>query len=295
MLHGIDDALVPALQRGARAVGRGLGLPVRALRWLDDRVAGGRPARAVHQHRSLVALLIVAVGFGSALVHFDRYPDLRARAQQAAASSEDDDRTEGAPVAGASAAFGPLVGARVEPYLEARGSALDAAPADDVRVAVVSFDEFVTAATAARAVASLDAIAVQYRLPERTPRPDRIEVDEALEATMDDLIEDMLADLRQEQRDTESTIATTEDEGFRTDYEARLDELVALRNTLVDDPRIVFAVVVRGPVRDLRAVAAIEGVRLVDLVSADVAEATAARAHGILPTDRDRFTHGRTS
>lgn len=300
-LRRLDDVLVPRLQRLARPVGRVLGAPGRLLRALDRSVAGGRPARAATEHRGLVAFVAVAIAFGAAAVNFQRYPELREQARldaqnSGAPASPEDVVPGGSDDVTSTGTVGPVTAAPVEPYVAARRDALASAPDDDARVAVVSFGTFLEPTEAAALLEGLDVQLVQYRLPERTPRPAEVEVaDGGLVARLDAEIDQLVTGLEQEEAEVTSTLESgVEDPAFRADYEARLDELVALRNTLRSDPAIVFAAVVRGPVEALREVAARDQVRLVDLAPADV-EVDGTTFYGVLPTDQDRVSFGRQS
>lgn len=299
-LRRIDDALVPRLQRGARAVVHTLGWPGRSLRTVDDRLAGGRPARVVREHRGLAAFLIVAMAFGAVAVHAQRYPVLQERARQALG---DDGQPAGTDVVPSqdddpaiASAVGPLDGSQVDPYVADRREALAAAAPDQVRAAVVSFTEFLEPGEVASVVGDVQVHRVQYRLPERTPRPTELEVDDGdVVATVEATVDRLVADLRAEEDEVASTLASgVEDEEFRADYEARLDELKGLRNTLVSDPAIVFAVVVTGRVARLQELGSHASVRLVDLAPSD-AEVASTAFFGVLPIDRDRVSFGRSA
>ncbi len=290
-LQRLDAILVPRLQRGARATGRALGSPARALAWVDRHVAGGRLARAVVDRRALVAFLVVAMAFVGAATNFQRYPELRSReAQQgdggppAPAATGDE--------AGGPVAIGPRTDARVGDYARQRREALEEAPTGEPRVAVVSFDAFVTGAEADEALGGLEAHRLQYQLPERDPQPTTVDVEGSVDATVSALVDELVEELRTEEEDVRSTLETVDDEEFRADYEVRLEELVALRNILQQRPAIVFAVVVEAPTEDLREVADHPGVRLVDLGPREADPATTP-AFGLLPSDRDRATFGR--
>lgn len=300
-LRRLDDALVPWLQRRARgAAGLAAG-PVRGLRRFDDRVAGGRPARAATEHRGVVAFLVVVILFGAASVNFQRYPVLQEQARADAAPRTPGDVPGGDalpgedPTAAPGPVVGPLVDARVEPYLASRRDALAAAPARDRRPAVVSFADFLEPGEVEALLEGIDDVhLVQYRLPERTPRPAELVVDGTVADTVQRAITTMVDDLRTEEAEVESTLESgVEDESFRADYEARLDELRALRNTLTSDPAILFAVVVTGSVEQLRSLAEQPAVRLVD-VAPDGTVVDETTFFGVLPTDQDRFAFGRS-
>lgn len=298
-LRRLDDLLVPRLQRGARSLGRVLGWPHRLLRTVDGRFAGGRPARAAHEHRGLVAFVVVALMFAAVAVHAQRYPVLRERARQAGADEGAEPGTNDVvPGSGADVepvgTVGPLASARVEDYLDTHRQLLATAPADPARVAIVSFAAFLEPARAVALLDGLEVHRVQYRLPERTPRPTEVEVAGGdVTARLDQEIVDLVEELRAEEAEVASTLESgVEDEAFRADYEARRDELMALRNTLTSDPAIVFAAVVTGAVEDLRRLADEDDVRLVDLAPAGTS-VDRTTFFGILPTDQDRFSFGR--
>lgn len=290
-LQRLDAILVPRLQRGARATGRALGWPARALTWVDRYVAAGRLARAVVDRRALVAFLVVAMAFVGAATNFQRYPELRSREAQQPGSGAPGPAATGDD-AGGPVAIGPRTDARVADYARQRREALDEAPAGEPRVAVVSFDAFVTGGEADEALAGLEAHRLQYQLPERDPQPTTVDVDGSVDATLAALVDGLVEELRTEEEDVRSTLETVDDDEFRADYEVRLDELVALRNILQQRPNIVFAVVVQAPTEDLQEVAGHPSVRLVDLGPREADPATTP-AFGLLPSDRDRASFGR--
>lgn len=304
-LARIDDALVPRLQRVVRPVARLLGLPARGLRALDQRLAGGSPARAVRAHRGLAAFVTVALAFGAVAVHAQRYPQLQEQARQDAlgstgsstgsGSSSGDDLVTGEDRT-VTRAVGPVVDARVEPYLADRRGELADSEDGQERTAVVSFTTFLEPGEVGTILGDVQVHRIQYRLPERTPRPTEMEVvDDDVVATVNDAIDELVAELRVEEAEVASTLESgVEDEAFRADYEARLDELKGLRNTLTANPAIVFAAVVTAPVGDLKAIARDDEVRLVDLAPEGTEPATTA-FFGVLPTDHERFGFGRSS
>lgn len=283
----IDDAAVPRLQRGLRATGHALAWPKRALRRLDHRFLGGRPARAAYEHRGLVALVIVAVAFGAGLANFQRYPELRE--QERAGSGTGQSPAPG----GATDAVGPVSGAEVEPYLQGRREALADVPEGEDRVAVVSFTDLRTLEEVAGELDGLRVHEAGYRLPERDPRPEYLPVDGDLVAAVETMIAERVEEIEQEEADVASTLETTDDPDFVEDFEARLDDLRAQRNTLSSDPALLFSVVVEGTTGRLRELADREPVRLVDLAPEDTDPATTT-FHGVLPTAEERFEHGRS-
>jgi hypothetical protein len=298
-LQRLDDALVPRLQRILRPVGAVLALPARGLRRLDERVASGRLARGVTEHRAMTAFMIVAVAFGATAVHAQRYPELRQAAQQAEQQqvlpgdgTESDDDVVAPPVAGV---VGPVRAARVAPYLADRRAALAALPDGGTALAVVSFAEFAGPAEVLGWLPDdVTVVAAQYRLPERDPIPNEVPVSDGdLAGSIESAVGALVTELRDEEEQVASTLESgVSDEDFRRDYEARLDELRAVRNVLSADPRILFAVVVEGPVRSLKSLAAHDAVRLVDPAPPEV-EIASTEFYGVLPTDEERFSFGR--
>lgn len=291
-LQRLDAMLVPRLQRGLLAIGRALGWPARALAWVDRRVAGGRLARAVVDRRALVAFLVVAMAFVGAATNFQRYPELRSREAQRPDGGAPGAAATGGDEAPGSVAIGPRLDARVGDYARQRREALDEAPTGEPRVAVVSFDAFVTGAEADEALGGLEAHRLQYQLPERDPQPTTVDVEGSVDATVSALVDELVEELRTEEEDVRSTLETVDDDEFRADYEVRLEELVALRNILQQRPAIVFAVVVEAPTEDLQGVADHSGVRLVDLGPREADPATTP-VFGLLPSDRERASFGR--
>lgn len=280
-LGRIDDAVVPRLQQAAGGVRRGLGWPARMLGRFDRWFLGGRPARTVDEHRGLVAFVIVLVAFTGTLVHFQRFPELREQTSSGTGGAATD-----------VAAVGPVMGASVDRYLSDRRDALEGAPADQRRVAVVSLTEFRTASEVDEQLDGLTVHEVLYRLPASEAVPERLPVSGDLVDAVDARVAERIAEVEQEEEDVTSTLETTDDPEFQEDFEARLDELAALRNTLRTDPRIVFGVVVEGEVEALRGLAGSPEVRLVDLAP-EGTDVDTTTFHGVLPTSTDRFEQGR--
>lgn len=297
-LARLDRRVVPALQRGSRRVARGLSWPLRALARLEDRAAprlvrlGVRSWRAV----ALVAALIATLG---SAVHLQRYPDVReARRQAAEQPGEPRSVSGGEPAdagAGTSDPVGPAVGEGAAEYVASRRGALAALPADEERLAVVSFSDYRTAEEVAESLPR-DVVVhlVQYRLPTEGARPLQIEVtgDELTEAVgraVDDAAEDILAEIAELRTLLESD--TIDDPEAEADFERRLSELQAVRNLLDATPTVVFAVVVEGPVSALTELAERDDVRLVD-PAPEGADTTASAFYGLLPEEREEVSFG---
>lgn len=299
LLARIDREVVPLLQWLARAVAWLLGWPFRTLTRAELRT---RLGRSLHRNGGLVLLAAVAVAFLGSAVHFQRYPDLRAGAIASEPLPGSDEPAiepgPAGPTDDAPAAVGPALGADVEEHLQRRAAALDALAGDEPRLAVVSYDEYRTPdAVLATLPEGTDVLEVQYRLPAETERPRQLETDREglvadVEGAVDVARDEFAAEEHEVQRLLDSD--TVEDEEFRADLELRLSELQSIRNLLDTAAPVVFAVVVRAPGGELRALSVHEGVRLVD-VAPPGADAEAIVFYGVLPEDRDRATFGRAA
>ncbi|MBW3619348.1 MAG: hypothetical protein KY461_03825 [Actinobacteria bacterium] len=298
-LARLDRRLVPALQRGARRVARGLGAPLRLVARAEERLFPGLVRRVVPGWRVPALLAAVLVVLASA-VHMQRYPDLRdgggevadgPRAPAAAAP------TTGAvdPLDLSGRSVGPRQDAELAPYVAERKAALAELPADGSAVAVVSFEEYTTAAEALAAVpGDVQVLRAQYRIPAEGERPQEtlVPADGAI-AGVESAVAAALAPIEDEITEVESLLAsdTVEDPAFEADLERRLSELRAVRNLLEAAPAVVFALVVEGPVTELRVLAEHGAVRLVDPAPAG-ADAEETAFYGLLPEDREFASFG---
>lgn len=300
VLARLDRRVVPAMQRGARRVARGLGAPLRLVARAEERAFPGLVRRVVPAWRVPALLAAVLVVLASA-VHMQRYPDLR-DGQGELADGPDQDPAVTAPTAGevdpldlSGRSVGPRQGAELDPYVAERRAALAALPADASAVAVVSLEEYATA-TEALALLPDDVrvLRAQYRIPAEGERPQetRVEEEDAV-AGIESAIADALAPIEDEITEVEILLAsgTVEEPGFEADLERRLSELQAVRNLLAAAPAVVFAVVVEGAVEDLRVLAEHDAVRLVDPASPG-ADAEEVAFYGLLPEDRGEASFG---
>lgn len=297
-LSRLDQRVVPRLQRGARAVATALGWPLRLVARAEDRVAPRLVRRVVPAWRvpALVAAIIVLL---ASAVHLQRYPDLRDGqvAQELAEDPAVGPSEAGAidPLTVGGRAVGPASGERLDGYVEGRTAALAELPDDATTVAVVSLEEYATAEDAARLVPEdLEVLQVQYRIPAEGERPQETRVDpDDVAASVAAAVEEAAAPIAGEIVEVETLLAsgTVEDPAFEADLERRLSELRAVRNLLEAAPLVVFALVVEGPVADLRALAQRDEVRLVDPAppGADLRDVA---FYGLLPEDRDRASFG---
>lgn len=305
VLRRMDLVVVPRLQRASRAVAHGLGAPVRALTRWERRLARGSVLRVLWPRRRLLALLTVLVALAGSAVHFQRYPELlEAREAEAARDRQQTVREPGAaPTTGGalpgavSREVGPPVGTPVGPWIEQRQQELATAPAEQRRLAVVSFEGYMAAQTSADVLP--DGIRprfAQYRLPDEAARPVETEIVAGdLVASVDRALaterEEIVAEETEAQRLLDS--GTVNDPDFEADLRRRIDELTAIRNLLDSGGKVVFAVVVEGVVSDLQALAATDGVRLVDLAPPE-ADLDGSVFYGLLPEDTERVSYGRS-
>ena len=167
--------------------------------------------------------------------------------------------------AGAAAddSIGPVAGLEVGPYLDERKQALAVAAGD--RVAVVSFDAFLSEVDARAKVGSLKVDALLAAAPGAHP------------STVTTGLDALAKSQRQadvvERDEIKRLLPTVDDPVFKKFYES---ELVRLDNAIASaspTSTVVFGVVVVGPADSLRTLASTAGVRVVDVGEA----ATSAR------------------
>lgn len=298
LLAALDREVVPLLQWLARASAWLLTWPFRTLTRAELRT---RPGRALHRHGGLVLLAAATIGFLGSAVHLQRYPELRGTdgaGEERALPGED-----GAPAAGSElpgeegpVEVGPVIGAAIGDHASRRTAVLAELPGDEERLAVVSFREYRSPRAAVDALpAAADVLGVQYRLPAAGERPQRLDATRTEVVTaVAAAVEEARAEFASEEDEVRRLLdsGTVEDEDFREDLELRLSELETVRNLLATDAPVVFALVVRAPVADLRALSEHDAVRLVDVAGAD-ADSAAIVFYGVLPEDGDRATFGR--
>lgn len=291
---------MPALQRGARAVARGLGAPFRLAARVEERLFPGVVRRVVPGWR-LPALLAAVIVVLASAVHLQRYPELRDAEREAAAGEQDQDPSVGAPPDGGidpldvtARSVGPRRGQALDAYVAEREDALGDRAVDDTAVAVISFEEYVTAADAL-ALLPDDArvLRAQYRIPAEGEQPRETVVDDDAAEGIDAAIAEALAPIEDEITEVEALLDsdTVDDPSFKADLERRRDELRAVRNLLQASPAVVFALVVEGPVAELRALSERDDVRLVDPAPVG-ADAEDTVFYGLLPEDRATASFG---
>lgn len=298
-LARLDERVVPSLQRGARRAARVLAAPLRVLGRWEERVAGGRPLRFAARNRQLVLLVAVTIAAAGSFVHLLRYPEIRdARRASELAGREQTVREPTAPVDVAGdgvGTVGPVLGRSLDDYVDERREALVELGADAERLAVVSFDEYVTPEAVADVLPEGVRIRfAQYRIPAEGERPLETEVvRDDLVGSVDRAVEAVLGPILTEIEEAERLIdsGSVEDEAFLEDLRRRVSELEAVRNLLDSTSRVVFAVVVEADGETLRTLAEADGVRLVD-VAEEPLDASRSSFFGLVPEDRERATFG---
>ncbi len=300
-LGRLDDAVVPTLQQGARATMGIFGAPLRAAHRLEKRLLGGRLYDFAWRRRRVLRSGVVVLAVIGSTVHFQRYPEIveareaaRAAARQQTIRQPDLSVPTGL-VPGA-VAHGPPLEIRPGRYVEERQAVL-AGLDDGEYVAVVSFDSYRSAADARAALGDeVTVLRAQYRIPDVNARPlDTEVVGGDLEASIDRVIDDEIDLIRQEEQALQELLDSDSmgDPAFEADARSRVEELRAVRNIMRASGAIVFALVVRAEVEDLRAATTATGVRLVDPVPDDV-DVDASVFFGLRPEDRTRVTFGVT-
>lgn len=295
-LRRLDDAVVPRLQRGARVTARFLGSPLHGLRRWERRVAHGRPERFLWRHRQVLVLVVGLILFAGSYVHLQRYPELGTTASDRPGSgSGAAGSPDGRPgLAGGAVVVGPDDGEQLAPYIAERRDELAELADDEIRVAVVSFADYLTAEQAADVVPdSLTPLEVELRLPDQQMEPLEVDVDDGVDRAVTDALAAERERMAEEEAEFRELLesGTVEDEDFVAEFRAQLERLKAVRNLLDTGAGTVFAVVVRGPAGELQALAEAERVRLVDPAPAET-DPAASTFYGLLPDDDERASYG---
>ena len=168
--------------------------------------------------------------------------------------------------------IGPLPGATLEAY--ERSARRTLAEAEGRLDAVVSFSRYLTEADARAIVPGGSPLLVAA--PSGSPR---VVTDLAAWATEE------RAAAEAERGELEALIPTVDDPAFATQYRRDIARLERLRDRIDPGGRIVYGVVVKDDVRELRALAKHRDVRLVDVARPGVGEVTTFR--GIRPEETD--------
>ncbi len=218
-----------------------------------------------------VAVFVVVVGAVFA------FTATRGRDDPPQASSPSGRTTATDPASGASSdgSIGPLVGADVGAYIEARRQALTAA-APGEGVAVVSLEGYKSEAEARAAVGSVKVEALLAAAPGAHPSV----VTDGLEAWTK---RQRQAD-ESERAEIRKLLPTVDDPVFKEFYESEVVRLDTAIASVSPTSEIVFGLVVRGPTDALKALGDAPGVRLVD-VGLPVAAGSGALFQGLRPEE----------
>lgn len=272
-VRALDDATVRTLRRVTRA----------------GQVPSSRGVVAsVARHPRRVVLVAVLILVAAAARHAVLLPRIQAErlADEAAAREQ-----SVVPVGSGTGAVvvGPVRGTSATEHLARRRAVLDElSDPVEVRTAVVSFDDVMTPDAAAALLGDeVTPLAAQFRLPGRE-RPRQTEVVRGdVDASVARLLVAEIERIDVEIAAQEELLADPgfTDPDFRADATDRVNELQGQRRALDTEPRVVHAVVVRGPVAALQALAATPGVRLVD-VAEGAPGLDEATFHGLLPEDQ---------
>lgn len=298
-LARLDRRVVPPLQRGARAVARGLGAPLRVVARAEERLFP-RVVRRVVPAWQVPALLAAVIVLLASVVHLQRFPELRDAERGAAPGAEDP--SVGAPPADeldpldlSARSVGPRQGDALDEYAAARQDVLAGLAPADSRLAVVSFEEYATAEAALAAVGDdVQVLRAQFRIPAEGERPRETRTADADAAdSIAAAIAQAVAPIEDEITEVEALLGsgTVDDPAFEADLERRRDELRAVLNILESDPAVVFALVVEGTGAELQALAERDAVRLVD-PAPEVADPDTTAFYGLLPEDRASASTG---
>lgn len=270
---------------------------LRGLRRWERRFAHGRPERFLWRHRQEMVLVVALLMFAGSFVHLQRYPDRAARADgggSAVGPTAEPTSGDGPALAGGAVVVGPAEGQQLDAYIAERREALADVPDGEMRVAVVSFTDYLAGQDAADVIPDeLSAQVLQLRLPDPRMEPFEVEVDDGIEEAAAEAIAEERERIAEEEAEFRELLesGTVEDEDFVAEFREQLESLKAVRNLLDTGAGTVFAVVVRGPGEDLRALAESAQVRLVDPAPAET-DADASTFYGLLPDDEETASFG---
>lgn len=286
-LRRIDDRFVPLLQRGGRGLGRALLAPFRLLNLAEERFLGWL-FRPLWRRRQILALAAAVITFAGAFVHLERF-ETDAPDQVVADQGENGAADAGAdgPVTAADV-VGPSIGDDISTYLDERRAVLDEADGDEERLAVVSFDGYVTVEELVGFLGEDAATVheVQLRVPAEGEEPFTVEVDGDVGSALEAVVEEELERIADEEVEFQRLLdsGTVTDPEFEEFYEAEVERLRSMRNLLEGGSGIIFAYVVESDVETLRTLAAVDEVRLVDLAEAGT-EPDETAFYGLLPEE----------
>lgn len=198
----------------------------------------------------LFAVSLIVVGLGG-LVAITFGPDDPTSARQGSgpaseSSNEVDPSVEG---------IGPVPGEEVAAYTAGRAQALATAKGD--RVAVVSFNRYMTEGEARAVVGQLAVSHLLAAAPAGTPS--------VVTGSMVDWVNGQVGANRSERDEIQKLLPTVDDRQFKAFYQDEVNRLTKLIDSVKPEGPHVFAVAVKGPTAALQALAQAPDVRLVDV------------------------------
>jgi hypothetical protein len=293
-LEAVDGIAVPALQRAAATSRAWLAQKGAELMRLEERALDGRPLRFGRENARLLAPLVGMLLLVGAGIHMNRYPDLAGGLGSQQTIDEAGRTSPGPALAGGQVTdVGPARGGELDDYIVARERFLAGLDDAAVHVAVVSFTNELGAEALNAALGDLTVHSIQFVNPVAPDRPLSSNVTGDIARTIEGAVGSSRR-MAQEERDQVQMLlddGSVVDPAFIADYERRVEEMDELLEVLDGDPAIVFAVVVEGPVSDLRSLASDPSVRLVDAAPPET-EIAGSGFWGLLPTDEDVASFG---
>jgi hypothetical protein len=284
----LDDRTLPPLRRGLRTVGRGLAAPVRALNRAEERHLPGL-FRVLWRQRQTIALAAASIMFAAAFVHLQIFePGLVADAEQEDRVLEEADAGEPSQI------VGPAIGDDLAEHERDAAVRLDGADDAEPRLAVVSFVEYLTVADVEETLDErVTTHRVQIRIPVEGEEPADIAVDDDLATAVEAALEAERGEMAAEEEELQRLLdsGTVEDEEFEEFYAEEVERLRAARELIDAGAGVVFAVAVDADVGTLRALAAHDLVRLVDLAEPG-AQAPGTSFYGVLPDETGEASFG---
>ncbi|MDQ4133773.1 MAG: hypothetical protein M3179_11350 [Actinomycetota bacterium] len=151
--------------------------------------------------------------------------------------------------------IGPAPGTDLNTYMSERQKALD--NASGKRVAVVSFDQYVTEPDAKAAADSVSVAKLLAAAPGGSPS--------VVSGSIGSWAEDQVRVSREDRDELQKMLPTVDDPAFRDYYQAEINNLTVLVDRVKPDGPLVFGLVVRGDAEDLKKLASRPNVRLVDV------------------------------
>lgn len=176
--------------------------------------------------------------------------------------------------AAADSSIGPLAGNEVGPYLDERKQAVAAATGD--RVAVISFESYVTEADARAKVGAVPVDALLAAAPGAHPS--------VVLNGLEGWAKSQRAADEVEATEIRKLLPTVTDPAFKQFYESELVRLDTAIKNASPTSDVVFGLVVRAPADSLRTLAATGGIRLVD-VGDGPTSAAGATFRGLRPEE----------